>query len=84
MRTKETIQTGENTHDRGEKTGFTRPSYHTGIPGRAGYHPIYPASRQTAREPAKVEKLFTTLVTVIYILIWFLIQENIYFLEPAG
>jgi hypothetical protein len=84
MRTKETIQAGENTHDGGEKTGFMRPSYHAGIPGRAGYHPVYPASRQTAREPARVRKDFTTLVTVICFLIGIVIQKNIYLLEPAG
>jgi hypothetical protein len=48
-----------------------RPAYHAGMPGRAGYHPIYPASRQTAREPARVEKLFTTLFIVICIRIGF-------------
>jgi hypothetical protein len=40
MRTKETIQIGENTDDGGERTGCMRPLYHAGIPGRAGYHPI--------------------------------------------
>jgi hypothetical protein len=84
MRMKETIQAGEKTHDGGEKTGFTRPAYHPGIPGRAGYHPIYPASRQIPREPARVRILFTRLYTVIGFLIRSVIQEDIYFLDPTG
>jgi hypothetical protein len=82
MRTKDAIQSGENTHDGGEKSGFTRPAYHAGIPGRAGYHPIYPASRQIPREPTSVRILFKTPFTVICFLIW--IRKNIYLLEPQG
>ena len=77
MRMKETIQIGEKIHAGGAKTGLIRLAYQRGIPGRAGYHPIYPASRQTAREPARVEKLLITPFAVICSLIWFLVRENI-------
>jgi hypothetical protein len=36
---------------------LTRLAYQIGTLGSWGYHPMYPASRQTVRDPAKVMKV---------------------------